>query len=238
MGLLFCIVLLCLVVSPVYGQALSTNMCENTLNCRLYGNYNKDANGDYIWGCEVATSEDYPLQCPSGSEMKKTTAPTQQSAVCGLVGQGWFLLTCEQCSAGKFAKGYTYCKHVTQHGYYQCPTDNPTCTDCPAGQVAAQPGTANCRKCDAGFYWTNSITPCTSCAPGMHRTYPMLSQEKGGENEEDYDTSPCVNCQLGFFQEGGGQAHCVECPLGKKSTEPYDLWYVSLSGSLLMKSFF
>ena len=84
-----------------------------------------------------------------------------------------------------------------------------------------------CQKCAAGMYWTDKTTPCKKCDAGRYR--PGI---KSGEDVQDYDVSPCVNCASGFFQAGLGQLECIECPLGQQSywdSRPYE-WYVSFSG--------
>ena len=227
LGSLFYVLLLCL-VSPVYGGNVDTNTCADTLNCRT-GAQMKDAKGNIQKECEDAVTQKYPTQCPPGSEMTRSRYIRQGPARGDCKSGADFSLTCKQCSKGTFVKGYTYCKAVyhPNQNVLPCPIDSPVCTNCPNGQIAPMPGAGMCQKCAAGMYWTDKTTPCKKCDAGRYR--PGI---KSGEDVQDYDASPCVNCASGFFQAGLGQLECIECPLGQQSywdSKP-DEWYVSFSG--------
>eukprot|EP00928_Gymnodinium_smaydae_P063480 TRINITY_DN4703_c0_g2_i1.p1 TRINITY_DN4703_c0_g2~~TRINITY_DN4703_c0_g2_i1.p1 ORF type:complete len:2551 (-),score=465.08 TRINITY_DN4703_c0_g2_i1:84-6608(-) len=93
---------------------------------------------------------------------------------------------------------------------YTATAGNPTCAQCPLGEVSSLPGQSECTSCSLGRYHPggNVTSTCSDCPPGTY------SSSEG--------SSVCVKCPMGKFNRQFGATSsmaCKECPNGRYGDE-------------------
>ena len=92
------------------------------------------------------------------------------------------------------------------------PTSDTVCEACTAGTFSTG-GTAECTKCQEGFYSSSpGASTCYTCGPGKHTNLEQtdcLSCPAG--KISGVASSECTMCETGKYAEGEGNVECSFC---------------------------
>jgi len=108
---------------------------------------------------------------------------------------------CTTCDAGTYEENRSHC--------YSCPAGTSSkagvsgssgCIACSAGYIAAEEGSAECKKCAEGTYEINGTSCAAQCPAGTFIGNPVQ----------------CSQCPSGTISKAGASS-CEACPEGKKA---------------------
>ena len=107
---------------------------------------------------------------------------------------------CTKCPAGTFSKGANdHCSECPQGTFSAIGASE--CTPCPAGFITKGPKSAECMKCDPGYYEEDRKN-CVGCPRGTYAP-------QGGASIAD-----CLQCPPTTITKGIGNAKCEQCNPG------------------------
>jgi len=123
---------------------------------------------------------------------------------------------CRACTAGYYnpADSIKYCHRCTPAKKYT--TDQTSCTECTAGQVANALGTG-CDKCAAGKKRESTDDDCVDCAAGSISKAGEATCTKCEKGKYEVSKTSCEDCPVGKYNkvEGkSGDSSCIDCPDG------------------------
>ncbi|XP_072179392.1 LOW QUALITY PROTEIN: uncharacterized protein [Diadema setosum] len=133
-------------------------------------------------------------------------------------------LHCVPCVAGTFYDNVTKVCQLCPRGSYQELAGQSNCVPCEEGQSTEGEGATNatqCRDvCEAGYFSTSGLVPCTECEIGTYQ--PMAMNDSclpcpNGTSTETFaaiSSDQCLEwCRPGSFSPTG-LAPCEYCPVG------------------------
>ena len=110
-------------------------------------------------------------------------------------------IACPPCAAGHYqsSTGQSSC-HACGLGQYQNVTGQTECQDCWLG------GQTSLNVSSSWVYTDSAATQCVACPMGQHGS-PLAAS--------NLSTLPCIDCEIGRYQNSYGAASCVGCPVGR-----------------------
>nr|AZA15238.1 fibropellin-1 [Anisakis pegreffii] len=218
-------------VKCTIGYYLSNSTCipcpENTYkDVEGNGPCKKCANGT-VTGTTGATMEvDCYSNCTPGNYYNPTTSSCKQCE------RGTFqpedgAIQCFPCklgysTAGTGSRSEKDCNVTCEGGFYMGVEE--LCVACPKGSFRPNSNeTVKCISCNLGF--TTPTTNCSStkdcsvmnCPPG---TYTNQSVVAPLNQDSDRLTDICLQCPIGYYQDGWNQSACVPCGTGFTTLNP------------------
>ncbi len=119
---------------------------------------------------------------------------------------------CRACGAGLYsAAGASNCLQCPAGSYSN--TAASACLQCPKGFYTPRAATPRCIRASAGFLANANAgaTGQVACAAG---TFSYAGSSVGATAS---DTSECIPCPIGFFNNRVGSRNCTACPVGERT---------------------
>ena len=129
---------------------------------------------------------------------------------------------CVECDLGKYAKkGFSECLKCA-HGRYADVKGLGTCKLCPGGRYSKEyfaKSYSVCKSCAVGTFSNAGSYDCTDCPIGRYNTQTASGSctlcEPGRASDRIRRSTPCDECQVGFFSNKEESITCERCSKGR-----------------------
>ena len=129
---------------------------------------------------------------------------------------------CAECDLGKYAKkGFSECLKCA-HGRYADVKGLGACKLCPGGRYSKEyfaKSYSVCKSCSVGTFSNAGSYDCTDCPIGRYNTQTASGSctlcEPGRASDRIRRSTPCDECQAGFFSNQEESITCERCSKGR-----------------------
>ena len=129
---------------------------------------------------------------------------------------------CTECDLGKYAKkGFSECLKCA-HGRYADVKGLGDCKLCPGGRYSKEyfaKSYSVCKSCSVGTFSNAGSYDCTDCPIGRYNTQTASGSctlcEPGRASDQIRRSTPCDECQAGFFSNKEESITCERCSKGR-----------------------
>ena len=130
--------------------------------------------------------------------------------------------SCKTCTAGQYQNvaGLSSCKQCVpgKYGAQVQQANESACVDCGLGTYQNVAGLSSCKQCDGQSTRQTGQKNCNRCSGKWHNG-SCVTCAAGKFHEDTETTGVCVDCPMGYYNQGENSHGCIECvcPIGSRT---------------------